>query len=124
MTSLDLGPWTWSGPTSGSEICTSSPALTATPRHHSSTSESASDSQKWFSSSRIRTGSLMMPPCWSVMKAYLHCPTSHLWRLRGVSMLVKVKASGPVISTWRSAPPTSHSVTPSSSCQYSSTGSR
>ena len=63
----------------------------ATPLAHSSTSLSASESQKWFSPSRSSTGSLMMPPRSSVMNAYLHCPTAHLSRLRGVSMLVNAK---------------------------------
>jgi hypothetical protein len=40
--------------------------------------------------------------------------------LRGVSMLVKVKASGPVISTCRSTA-TSHKVTSLTSFQYSET---
>ena len=65
----------------------------------------------------------MIPPSSSVMNAYLHCPTAQRLRSRGVSMFVNSNASGPVISTWRSAPPTSHSVTPSSSCQYSLNGS-
>ena len=53
----------------------------------------------------------MMPPRSSVMKAYLHSPTAQRARLRGVSMFVKRKASGPLISTWRSAPPKFDSVT-------------
>ena len=94
----------------------------ATPFAHRRMSLSARDSQKWFSPRRSSTGSLRMPPSWEVMKTYLHCPTLHLVRSRGTSMLVNVKASGPVISTCFSTP-TSHKVTPLSSCQYSSTGS-
>jgi len=85
-------------------------------------SESASDSQNRFCSSRISTGSLAMPPSGSVMNAYFAWRTAHLVRSRGVIMLVKVNASGPEISIWRSTP-TSHIVTPSRSAQYSPTGS-
>src|ERR687897_75662 len=48
----------------------------------------------------------------------LHCLTEHLLRSRGVSMLVNSKASGPMISTCRSAA-TSHIVTSLTSFQYS-----
>ena len=85
-------------------------------------SESASDSQNRFCSSRISTGSLAMPPSGSVMNAYFAWRTAHLVRSRGVIMLVKVNASAPEISIWRSTP-TSHIVTPSRSAQYSPTGS-
>src|SRR3712207_7072405 len=95
ITSLDFGPWTCIGPTSGSLISTFSPELYATPWAQSSASLSASESQKWFSARRRRTGSLMMPPRSSVMNAYLHWPTSHLLRSRGVSMFVNLNASGP-----------------------------
>ncbi len=80
------------------------------PRAHSSTSLSASASQKWFSPRRSSTGSLMMPPSSAVMTTYLPWPTAQRERSRGVSMLVNANASGPVISTWRSTD-TSHSVT-------------
>ncbi len=63
-----------------------------------------------------------MPPSGAVTNTYLHCPTSHLVRSLGTSMLVKSNASGPVISSCRSTP-TSHRVTPSNSAQYSPTGS-
>ena len=64
----------------------------------------------------------MIPPSGAVMNTYLHCPTAHFVRSRGTSMFVNAKASGPVISIWRSTP-TSQRVTPSSSAQYSATGS-
>jgi hypothetical protein len=85
-------------------------------------SESASESQNRLSSSRISTGSLAIPPSGRVMNAYFAWRTAHLVRSRGVIMLAKVNASGPEISIWRSTP-TSHNVTPSSSAQYSPTGS-
>jgi hypothetical protein len=53
---------------------------------------------------------------------YLPCPTAHLVRSRHVSEFVNAVASGPVISTIRSTE-TSHTVTPLSNAQYSSTGS-
>ena len=84
---------------------------------------SASESQKRFSSSRSSTGSLRIPPSCEVTNTYLHWPTSHFVRSRGTSMFVNVNASGPEISTCRSTP-TSQSVTPFKSSQYSSTGSR
>ena len=42
----------------------------------------------------------------------------HLSMSRGVSSCVRVRASGPMISTWRSAA-TSQSETPSTIAQYS-----
>ena len=122
MTAGDFGPWICTGATSTSPIVTSRPEWQARPRAHSPTSESASESQNRFSSSRSSTGSLAMPPSGSVMNAYFACRTAHLLRSRGVIMLVKVNASGPEISICRSTP-TSHNVTPSSSAQYSRTGS-
>ena len=106
------------GETSGSHSSTSSPELRATPFAQSSTSLSASASQKWFSPRRRSTGSFTMPPSSAVMRTYLPCPTAHLERSRGVSRLVNSKASGPVISTCRSTL-TSHTVTPVSSFSYS-----
>src|SRR5699024_12408472 len=116
------GPRPGSGPTSAAVICTSKPELYAKPRAHNRMSEPARESQKWFSPRRSRTGSFRMPPCSPVRKTYLHCPTRHFDRSRRMSILVKSKASGPVISTCRSTP-TSHSVTPFSSAQYSPIGS-
>jgi hypothetical protein len=46
-------------------------------------SESASESQKRFSSSRSSTGSLAMPPSGSVMNAYFAWRTAHLVSARG-----------------------------------------
>lgn len=63
-----------------------------------------------------------MPPRLAMSGAYLHCPTRHVVRSRHVSMFVKSKASGPVISTIRSTA-TSQTVTSLSSAQYSVTGS-
>ena len=104
MTSFDLGPCTWSGPTSGSVISTSRPELFATPFAQRRMSLSASESQKRFSSSRSSAGSLRIPPSAEVTNTYLHWPTSHFVRSRGTSMFVNVNASGPEISTWRSTP--------------------
>ena len=98
ITSFDFGPCTCTGPTSISLIVTSCPDLKATPRAHSSTSLSASESQKRFSSRRNRTGSLMIPPSGRQRKTYLHCSTAHLFRSRATSRLVNSKASGPLIS--------------------------
>jgi hypothetical protein len=64
----------------------------------------------------------MIPPSALSSGAYLPCPTAQRVRSRQVSMFVNASASGPQISTTRSTP-TSHSVTCSSRCQYSSTGS-
>ena len=98
------------------------PELIATPRAHSPASLSASASHQRSASTRSRTGSLTMPPSSAVISTYLPWPTAHFVRSRQVSMLVNADASGPVISTMRSTE-TSHSVTPFSSAQYSSTGS-
>ena len=94
----------------------------ARPMAYSSTSLSARASQKWFSPSRISTGSLTMPPSGAVIRTYLPWPTAQVDRSLGVSMLVNRNASGPVISTWRSTA-TSHSVTWFSRCQYSASRS-
>ena len=63
-----------------------------------------------------------MPPSSAVIRTYLPCPTAHFVRSRQVRLLVNADASVPVISTIRSTL-TSHTVTPFSSAQYSSTGS-
>ena len=94
----------------------------ATPRAHRPASLSARASQIVSSSGRSSTGSLTIPPSASISGAYLHWPTAHLVRSRQVSRLANSSASGPFICTMCSTP-TSHSVTRSSRCQYSSTGS-
>ena len=85
------------------------PAFTANPFAQSNTSLSEIDSQKWFSPSFSKMGSLMMPPSWSVISTYLHCPTSQVDKSRQQRYWVNRAASGPVISTWRSTP-TSHRI--------------
>ena len=70
----DCGPCSCRG-ISGSQIWTSNPPLTATPCAHSNTSLSARDIQNFCSSRRNKTGSLIMPPSWLVIRIYLHCPT-------------------------------------------------
>ena len=112
MTSFDLGPWTCSGATSASRIVTSSPGYAfRRPRANSSASEEASANQNVFSSIRVMTGSLMMPPSLSQIRTYLAWPTAHVDRSRGVSSWAKRNPSGPPISRQRSTA-TSHSVTP------------
>ena len=119
---MALGPWIWSGWTSGSATETSRPEFTATPLAHRPASLSASASHHWFSATRNSTGSLMMPPSAAVMSTYLHWPTAHRVRsLRG-SLLMNSEASAPLISTTRSTA-TSHSVTSLIRLQYSVTGS-
>ena len=53
------------------------PLPAARPFAHSSTSESAIDTQKWSSARRRISGSLTMPPCSSTSGRYLHCPITH-----------------------------------------------
>ena len=84
-------------------------ALTATPCAHNSTSLSARDIQNVCSSRRSKTGSLIMPPCWLVIRIYLHCPTANFDKSRGVKYCTKAAASGPVICTCRSTA-TSHKI--------------
>ncbi len=122
MVSLDLGPWTWTGYTSGSRTLTSIPLWIATPRAHSPASESASASHHRSVAMRSRTGSLTIPPSSAVISTYLPWPTAHFVRSRQVRVLTNADASGPVISTIRSTE-TSHNVTSLSSAQYSSIGS-
>ena len=88
------------------------------PRANSSASEDASANQNVFSSIRVRTGSLMIPPSASQISTYFACPTAHVERSRGVSSCAKRNPSGPEISRHRSTE-TSHSVTPFSSVSNS-----
>jgi len=90
--------------------------------HQDSSGDSAVESQNLSSSSRSTIGSERIPPSGNVMSAYLHWPTAHVVKSRNVNMSTNASASGPVISTWRSAP-TSHSVTSLTSAWYSSNGS-
>jgi hypothetical protein len=118
--SLDFGPWTCSGATSASRIVTSRSGYAfLNPRANSSASEDASANQKVFSSIRVRTGSLTIPPSLSQINTYLPCPTAHVERSRGVSSWAKRKPSGPPISRHRSTA-TSHRVTPVRSVSNSS----
>jgi hypothetical protein len=88
------------------------------PRAKSSASEEASANQKVFSSIRVRTGSLTMPPSLSQIRTYLPWPTAHFERSRGVSSCANRNPSGPPISRHRSTE-TSQSVTPESSVSNS-----
>src|SRR5437867_12551528 len=70
MRPFDVGPWTWSGETSGSEIRTSIAEWRATPFAHRRRSESAAENQKRSSARRMRTGSLRIPPSSSTITTY------------------------------------------------------
>ena len=80
------------------------------PRANSSASLDASANQNVFSSIRVSTGSLMMPPSLSQISTYFACPTAHFERSRGVSSCANVNPSGPEISRHRSTA-TSQTVT-------------
>ena len=117
--SFDFGPCTCSGETSASLIVTSRFGYALrSPRANSSASDEASANQNVFSSIRVSTGSLMIPPSESQISTYLPWPTAHLDRSRGVSSCANVNPSGPLISRHRSTA-TSHTVTPFSSASNS-----
>ena len=111
MRSFDFGPCTCSGATSASLIVTSRSGYAFfRPRANSSASEDASANQNVFSSIRVRTGSLMIPPSLSQISTYFAWPTAHFERSRGVSSCANANPSGPLISRHRSTE-TSQSVT-------------
>src|SRR5699024_5245399 len=117
ITSVALLPCTCTGPTSASFTSTSSPVQWTVASAQARSVASAVENQKRCSPTRSRIGSERIPPSWVVIRAYLHWFTSRLLRSRRVSILVSSKASGPEISTWRSAP-TSQRVTSFTRAQY------